>query len=160
MEDLRDAKIREELDRQFGTHPSTREIKHAIFLARKGAITEEVIEQYKRQKEEEVERFREVMPEANPEWAFKTGQELLAWEKSQESLNEQFSESTSATGKCECSEHRRNEDAVSVDQIEPMYSTEREYEEQGDVRHQKLSGLSGRRECPNSNPFNAVCYSL
>jgi hypothetical protein len=76
MESLKEKILKEQLDRQFGTRESAREIKTAILLSQTGKITDEMIEQYKKQKEEEYEMIRQQFTELNPSYAFDYPKEL------------------------------------------------------------------------------------
>jgi len=70
MLSLKERVIKENLDKQFGDRDSAREIKNAIFLANTGKLTDEIIEEYRRQKEEEQELIRQQFTELNPSYAF------------------------------------------------------------------------------------------
>jgi len=70
MLSLKEKVIKENLDKQFGDRESAREIKNAIFLANTGKLTDEMIEEYRRQKEEEQELIRQQFSELNPSYAF------------------------------------------------------------------------------------------
>lgn len=70
MLSLKERVIKENLDKQFGDRESAREIKNAIFLANTGKLTDEIIEEYRRQKEEEQELIRQQFTELNPSYAF------------------------------------------------------------------------------------------
>jgi hypothetical protein len=70
MESLKEKTIKERLDKQFGNSQAAAELKQALFLSQTGKITDEMIEQYKKQKEEEYELIKQQFSELNPSYAF------------------------------------------------------------------------------------------
>lgn len=112
FENALDRKINEDLDRMFGNRESAKEIRNAVLLARKGLINDETIAQYCRTKEEEIKAYRDVLTEVNPDYAFKTGEELLS-EYNKNDISEQGF-SNIATTECGNSEHGGNQDALPV----------------------------------------------
>lgn len=113
FENALDRKIREDLDRMFGDRESAKEIRNAVLLARKGLINDETIAQYCRSKEEEIKAYRDVLTEVNPDYAFKTGDELLSEYNKNDVLSESIVGSC-PTAECRNSEHGGNQDALSV----------------------------------------------
>ena len=67
---FKEKKLLEQLDRMFGDHESSKDIKHAIFLSQTNRITDETIEQYKQKKEKDLELIRQQFTELNPQYAF------------------------------------------------------------------------------------------
>ena len=93
MESLKERTVRDQLDRMFGNRESAREIKQAIFLANTGKITDEMVEQYKKQKEEEYEILRQQFTELNPSYAFDYPKETETKLLSNDNINVVISES-------------------------------------------------------------------
>ena len=69
MESLKERTLKQQLDKMFGTRQSASEIKNALFLSQTGKITDEMIEAYKKQKEQEYEEIKRQFPEVNPDYA-------------------------------------------------------------------------------------------
>lgn len=57
MESFKVKKLKSQLDRIFGTSPQVEDMKNIILKANTTGFTEEEIEQYKKQKEEEINAF-------------------------------------------------------------------------------------------------------
>jgi len=93
MESLKEKILKEQLDRQFGTRESAKDIKTAILLSQTGKITDEMIEQYKKQKEEEYEMIRQQFTELNPSYAFDYPKETETKILSNDNTNDDISES-------------------------------------------------------------------
>jgi len=69
MESLKERNLKEQLDKMFGTRQSAYEIKQAILYSQTGKITDDMIEAYKKQKEQEYEEIKKQFPELNPDYA-------------------------------------------------------------------------------------------
>lgn len=131
MEAVLDQRLRDELDKQFGTHESVRELKQAIYLSRKGQITDEVVEQYKKHKEHEMELYRRVMTEVNPDYAFKVGEDLATI--SGDNAKEDVTGSECIDVTIRDSDDGRNENVAPEHQVQPVHATQRRYEITRDV---------------------------
>lgn len=70
METLKERTLKEQLNRMFGNRESAADIKQAVLLSQTGKITDEMIEQYKKQKEAEYEEIKRQFTELNPSYAF------------------------------------------------------------------------------------------
>jgi hypothetical protein len=101
-------KVKDDLDRMFGDRQSAKDMKQAIFMARNGLVNEEAVAAYVRYKEREREEYLEVMTEANPDYAFKVGDELLSLDNLKKNAIE-FSSSPTSTGD---NQHGGDQDAV------------------------------------------------
>lgn len=102
-------KINEDLDRLFGDRQSAKDMRQAIFMARNNLVNDEAVAAYVRYKEKEREEYLEVMSEANPDYAFKVGDELLSLDISKKNAIE-FSSSSSASGD---HQHGGDQDVIS-----------------------------------------------
>lgn len=113
FETPKDRKLQEDLDRMFGKRESAKDMRQAIFMARKGLINDEAIAAYVRYKEQERQEYLEVMTEENPDYAFKTGEELLSLVKLKEAdaVNTESGEGHSDAARD--SEHGGDKDAIS-----------------------------------------------
>lgn len=76
FETIKDKKLKEDLDRMFGHRETAKDMRQAVFMARKGLVNDEAIAAYVKYKEEERKAYLEVMTEENPDYAFKTGVDL------------------------------------------------------------------------------------
>lgn len=85
FETIQDRKLKEDLDRMFGHRETAKDMRQAVFMARKGLINDEAIAAYVKYKEEERNAYLEVMTEENPDYAFKTGDSLLSLDNLKES---------------------------------------------------------------------------
>ena len=70
METIQERNLKQQLDKMFGDRESAKDIKQAILLSQTGKLTDEIIEQYKKQKELEGELIRKQFTELNPSYAF------------------------------------------------------------------------------------------
>jgi hypothetical protein len=70
METLKEKKVKETLDKMFGNRESAKEVKQVIYMSQTGKLTDEVIENYRKQKELELEQLRQQFNELNPSYAF------------------------------------------------------------------------------------------
>jgi hypothetical protein len=70
FESIKVKATKETLDKMFGDRESAKEIKQAILLAQTGKLTDEIIEQYKKHKEQEYEMIKAQFDELNPSYAF------------------------------------------------------------------------------------------
>jgi hypothetical protein len=70
METLKERSVKETLNKMLGNSEQAKEMKHVIFLSQTGKITDEVIENYRKQKESELEQLRQQFNELNPSYAF------------------------------------------------------------------------------------------
>jgi hypothetical protein len=104
-------KVKEDLDRMFGDRQSAKDMRQAIFMARNGLVNDEAIAAYVRYKEKEREEYLEVMTEANPDYAFKVGDELLSLDNSKKNAIE-FSSSPASTDSGD-HQHGGDQDVVS-----------------------------------------------
>jgi hypothetical protein len=89
MESLKERNLKEQLDRMFGTRQSASEIKNALFLSQTGKITDDMIEAYKKQKEQEYEEIKKQFPVLNPDYAldYPKETESIVLEKEQNVLS-------------------------------------------------------------------------
>jgi len=67
---IREKNLEESITKIFGNSKNAEEIKQAVLLSQTGKLTDEIIEQYKKHKEEEQERIRQQFSELNPSYAF------------------------------------------------------------------------------------------
>jgi hypothetical protein len=59
MESFKDKQLKSQLDRVFGNSPQGEEMKRIVYKAQTTGYTEEEIEAYKKQKEDEVKAFND-----------------------------------------------------------------------------------------------------
>ena len=109
-----DKKLRSDLDKMFGNSEAAKDIKQAIFLSRKGLITDETIAEYCRVKEAERQAYLEVMDEVNPDYAFKVGDVLLSEYNKSDDVVSESTECNSTTAECGNSEYGGDENALPV----------------------------------------------
>lgn len=113
FETIQDRKIKDDLDRLFGNRESAKDMRQAVFMARKGLINDEAIAAYVKYKEEERKAYLEVMTEENPDYAFKVGTELLSLDIPKDDVVVPEPElSCSTTAECRDREYGRDEDAL------------------------------------------------
>jgi hypothetical protein len=127
---FKEKKLLEQLDKTFGDRESAKDIKNAIFLSQTNRITEEVIEQYRRQKEKDLELIRQQFTELNPSYAFDYPKETETIILSNNNINDVISEHGSKSPTREFSNLKLggNEDVISINEEHSMHSTEWRYE--------------------------------
>jgi len=67
---LREQNLEQTLNKIFSNSKHASEIKQVVLLSQTGKLTDEMIEQYRKQKEEEQEKIRQQFSELNPSYAF------------------------------------------------------------------------------------------
>jgi len=112
FETIQDRKLKDDLDRVFGNRETAKDMRQAVFMARKGLINDESIAAYVRYKEEERKAYLEVMTEENPDYAFKTGDDLLSLDNINDVVSEPERSSSPAAAKCGDGEYGRDQDAL------------------------------------------------
>jgi hypothetical protein len=88
METLKERTLKEQLNRLFGNRESAAEIKQAVLLSQTGKISDDAIEQYRKQKEAEGEEIRKQFTQLNPSYAFDYPKETEAIILSKDSVKE------------------------------------------------------------------------
>jgi hypothetical protein len=88
METLKEKTLKEQLDRMFGNRKSATDIKQAILLSQTNKITDEMIENYRKQKEMEYEQIKQQFTELNPSYAFDYPKETETIILSKHNVNE------------------------------------------------------------------------
>jgi hypothetical protein len=88
METLKEKTLKEQLDRMFGNRSSAADIKQAILLSQTNKITDEMIEEYRKQKEMEHEQIKQQFTELNPSYAFDYPKETETIILSKHNVNE------------------------------------------------------------------------
>lgn len=88
METLKEKTLKEQLDRMFGNRASATDIKQAILLSQTNKITDEMIEEYRKQKELEHEQIKQQFTELNPSYAFDYPKETESIILSKHNVNE------------------------------------------------------------------------
>jgi len=129
---FKEKKLLEQLDKTFGDRESAKDIKNAVYLSQTNRITEEVIEQYKQQKEKDLELIRQQFNELNPSYAFDYPKETETIILSNNNINDVISEHGF---KCESPTREfsnlklgGDEDVISINEEQSVHSTEWRYE--------------------------------
>lgn len=84
FESVKDQKLKEDLAHMFGDGESSKDMRQAIYMARKGLVNDAAISEYVRLKEQERREYLEFMPTENPAYAFLVGDALLSLDKAKE----------------------------------------------------------------------------
>jgi aspartokinase len=70
MSSFLESKVKENMERIFGTGESSREFREIAIMSAMGKVTDEMIENYHKQKQMEYELICRKMNEVNPSYAF------------------------------------------------------------------------------------------
>jgi hypothetical protein len=153
----KDLEFEQNLTNALGNSPHAQELKSIIMMAKKGQITDEAIDEYRKMKERELEEYRSILSEVNPSYAFEQPPVTYAFNPSKitpECIeNDGVFESGQRvsvegidrpeSGRLHDAQHSRNENVISVNEEFAVLPTERNNEIVGSIRLEVVSGFSG-----------------